>query len=55
MTEKAQTAKPYPLRMADELKTWIQQRAKSNDRSVNAELNRLIKQAKEAEEGSQTA
>ena len=47
--------KPYPLRMADELRAWINARAKRNDRSVNAELNRLIKQAKEAEEGSQAA
>lgn len=47
--------KPYPLRMANDLKAWVQARAERNDRSVNAELNRLVKQAKEAEEGSQTA
>ena len=46
--------KPYPLRMADDLKAWVQARANGNDRSMNAELNRLIRQIKEAEEESQT-
>ena len=42
--------KPYPLRMADDLKAWVQARAQHNDRSMNAELNRMIRQMKETEE-----
>ena len=43
MKEKTQP-KPYPLRMAEDLKAWVQARAQHNDRSMNAELNRLIRQ-----------
>ena len=46
---KNQQAAPYPLRMADDLKAWVQQRAQSNDRSINAELNRILKEAREQE------
>ncbi len=53
MTEKNRV-KPYPLRMAADLKEWVRARANGNDRSINAELNRLIRQVKEAEEQSQT-
>lgn len=47
--------KPYSLRLSEDLKRWVQQRAKRNDRSMNAEMNRLLRQVKEAEEVSQTA
>lgn len=50
MTTKQPT--PYPLRMAEDLKLWIQQRAKRNDRSMNAEMNRLLRQMKEVEEAA---
>lgn len=53
MIPKQQT-KPYPLRMAEDLKAWIQQRAQQNDRSVNAELNRLLRKVKE-EDGQEAA
>ena len=46
--EKKQS--PYPLRMADDVKDWIKKRAKSNDRTVHSELNRILKEVKEAEE-----
>lgn len=41
---------PYPLRMAEDVKAWIKQRAKSNDRTVHAELNRILRGLMEAEE-----
>ncbi|MDQ5769567.1 Arc family DNA-binding protein [Thiothrix subterranea] len=41
--------KPYPVRLEPELSQWVKERAKDNDRSINAEINRLIKQAREAE------
>ena len=41
---------PYPLRMTDEVKEWITKRAKDNDRTVHAELSRILREVKEAEE-----
>ena len=41
---------PYPLRLDPELAKWVKDRAKAGDRSLNAEINRLIRQVKEAEE-----
>lgn len=46
--------KAYPLRMAEDLKKWVKNRAMNNDRSINAELNRILKSAKEQEETTQT-
>ena len=40
----------YPLRLEPELKQWIKGKAKAADRSFNAEINRTLRQAKEAEE-----
>ena len=42
--------KPYPLRLDPELSLWVKDRAKAGDRSLNAEINRLIRQAKEEDE-----
>lgn len=42
--------KSYPLRLEPELKEWVKQKAKENDRSVNAEINRTVRKAKEAED-----
>ncbi len=47
MKEKQQ--KSYPLRLEPELNQWVKARAKDSDRSVNAEINRLLRQAKELE------
>ncbi len=47
MNEKQ--VKPYPVRLEPELSQWVKERAKDGDRSINAEINRLIKQAREAE------
>ncbi|MBO0613691.1 Arc family DNA-binding protein [Thiothrix fructosivorans] len=49
MSNQANRPTPYPLRLEPGLSEWVKARAKDNDRSINAELNRLIKQAKEAE------
>lgn len=38
---------PYPLRIPDELRYWLNKTAKDNHRSVNSELNVLIESAKE--------
>lgn len=43
----------YPLRLEPELKQWVKQRAKGGDRSVNAEINRTLRQVKESEETEQ--
>lgn len=40
----------YPLRLEAELSLWVKARAKAEDRSFNAELNRIVRKAKEAEE-----
>lgn len=45
--------KPYPVRLEPELAAWVKERAKEADRSINAEINRLIRQAKEAKEAEQ--
>lgn len=49
MKQKQQNS-PFPLRIDPELAQWVKDRAKAGDRSLNAEINRLIRQAKEAEE-----
>ena len=43
----------YPLRLEPELKQWVKSRAKDGDRSVNAEINRTLRQVKESEEGEE--
>jgi len=40
----------YPVRLESELSLWVRERAKSGDRSINAEINRIVRQAKEAED-----
>jgi hypothetical protein len=42
--------KPYPTRLEPELKQWIAEKALEGDRSINAEINRQLRKAKEAEE-----
>ena len=46
--EQKKTA--YPLRLESSLAKWSKERVKKNDRSMNAELARMIRQMKEAEE-----
>lgn len=49
-----QRPKPYPLRLESELTQWVKKRSKAGDRSFNAELNRIVRQVKEAEEQKQS-
>lgn len=48
MTHKQ--AKPYTLRLEPELSQWVKEKAKTEDRSFNAQINRFIKKMKELEE-----
>lgn len=49
----ATQTKPYPVRLEPDLSQWVRARAKDGDRSINAEINRLIRQAKSAEQEKQ--
>ena len=50
MTKPDTRPAAYSLRLDPDLSQWMKARAKAGDRSLNAEINRLIRQAKEAEE-----
>lgn len=39
--------KSYPLRLEEDLVQWVKKRAKDGDRSINAELIRIVRKAKE--------
>lgn len=41
---------PRPIRLKPELLAWIAAKALEGDRSINAEINRQLRKAKEAEE-----
>lgn len=41
---------PMPVRLPPELLAWVKARARSNVRSVNAEITALLLQAREAEQ-----
>ena len=49
----AAQAKPYPVRLEPDLSQWVKAQAKAGDRSINAQINRLIRQAKSAEQEKQ--
>ena len=53
--EGKQRNPPLSLRLDPELAQWVKARAKAGDRSLNAEINRLIRQAKEADEQKKQA
>ena len=38
---------PLSVRLEPELSQWVRKQAKAGDRSINAELNRIVRQAKE--------
>jgi len=42
--------KPFGLRIPPDLKSWIDEHAKTNGRSLNSEIVQLIKAAKQASE-----
>lgn len=41
---------PTSFRLQPDIKLWLTEKAKSEDRSLNSEINRVLKQAKELEE-----
>ena len=41
---------PRSIRLKPELLAWIAEKAQEGDRSINAEINRQLRKAKEAEE-----
>ena len=45
MSNQANRPSPYPLRMEDDVKQLLTDRAKANDRSMNAEINRILREA----------
>lgn len=47
MTKPDTRPAAYSLRLDPDLSQWVKAQAKDNDRSINAEINRLIRQAKE--------
>ena len=47
--------KSYPLRLEEDLAQWVKERAKNGDRSINAELVRIVRKAKEETEQKQAA
>lgn len=42
------------LRMPEQLHQWLIQRARNNDRSMNAEINRIMKAEQQREEANKT-
>ena len=47
--------KPFGLRMNPEVKAWIEERATHNGRSLNSEINQILKELKAAEQKQATA
>lgn len=50
MADKATKPASYPLRLDSELSQWVKERARTGDRSINAEINRMLRKLKEATE-----
>jgi len=47
MTTPTKRQSPYPLRLEPELSQWVKEQAMTNDRSINAEISRIIRRAQE--------
>lgn len=47
---KKSQIKPYPLRIPDDLRAWIQERAIKAGRSLNSEIHQMLKGSKEQAE-----
>lgn len=43
------TNRPTSFRLSPEIREWLDERARQADRSLNAELGRILKKAKEDE------
>lgn len=46
---------PRSIRIEPDVDAWLKVRAKEGDRSMNAEINRILRKAKEADEQKQAA
>jgi len=55
MAQTSTRTPSYSLRLDSDLSQWVKERAKAGDRSMNAELIRIVRQAKEATDQKQTA
>lgn len=56
MNESSKNSRtPFPVRLGTELFQWLKEQAKAGDRSVNAELVRIVRQTKEEREKTQRA
>ena len=54
MEQKRQA--PRSVRLDPEVEAWVKRQAKAGDRSLNAEINRVLRKAKEvSEQEKQTA
>lgn len=47
MTNQTKRQAPYPLRLQPDISQWVKEQAKQGDRSMNAEINRLLRSLKE--------
>lgn len=52
MKEKIQ---PISFRLQPDIRLWLTEKSKSEDRSLNAEINRMLRQLKELEEKQTSA
>lgn len=46
--EKPKCRQQIPLRMDAEIASWLREQAKMEDRSINAQINRILREAKDA-------
>lgn len=46
---------PTPVRLPDDLKSWVKQRARSNHRSVNGEIITILSNEKQQDTGQEYA
>lgn len=46
---------PLSFRLQPDIRLWLSERAKAEDRSLNAEINRVLRQLKELEEKETSA
>jgi hypothetical protein len=46
---------PISFRLQPDIRLWLTEKAKTGDRSLNAEVNRVLRQVKELEDKKETA
>ena len=50
MTKTNKRPPAYSLRLVADVREWVVEKAKESDRSLNAEINRILRKQKEEEE-----